>query len=127
MSKTFKELSPEEIKKYQNIFVQREKEKKEKLIERFYRAWELVKKISEILHEKYQAKEVLIFGSLTERDYFNEWSDIDIAVSGIPDELYLKAVSEVLDMSEDFEVDIVDLKDCSESLRRIIIEKGVKV
>lgn len=127
MSKTFKELSPEEIKKYQNIFIQREKEKKEKLIERFYRAWELVKKISEILHEKYQAKEVLIFGSLTERDYFNEWSDIDIAVSGIPDELYLKAVSEVLDMSEDFEVDIVDLKDCSESLRRIIIEKGVKV
>lgn len=72
MSKTFKELSPEEIKRYQDIFLQKEKEKEKKIKERFQKAWILVRKISEILHKKYNAEEVFVFGSLIEKDHFNE-------------------------------------------------------
>ena len=46
---------------------------------------------------------------------------------GIPDNLYFKAVAEVTSMSEDFEIDLVDIESCKESLKQVIIENGVRV
>jgi hypothetical protein len=46
---------------------------------------------------------------------------------GIPDNLYFKAVAEVTSMSEDFEIDLVDIESCKESLKQVIIDKGIRV
>lgn len=60
MSKTFKDLTPEEAGRYWKALMMREEQRKEAVKERFYKAWELVKEISKILYEKYQVKEVII-------------------------------------------------------------------
>jgi predicted nucleotidyltransferase len=127
MPKTIRDLTQDEIEKYWEALKKREEREKEFLRERFKDAWIMAKKASEILYKKYQAKEVIIFGSLTDFSRFNRWSDIDIAVSGIPSDLYLKAVAEVISLSPDFKIDLLDIEDCKEFLREIIEKEGIKV
>ena len=127
MPKTIRDLTQDEIEKYWEALKKREERKKEFLRERFKDAWSIAIKASEILYKKYQAKEVIIFGSLTDFSRFNRWSDIDIAVSGIPSDLYLKAVAEVISLSPDFKIDLLDIEDCKEFLREIIEKEGIKV
>lgn len=59
--------------------------------------------------------------------YFNEWSDIDLAVWGIPPEMYFKAVAEVISLSSKFRIDIVDPKDCNDSLKKLIEKEGINI
>jgi len=125
--KTIKDLTQDEIEKYWEALKKREDREKEFLRERFKDAWSIVIKASEILYKKCQAKEVIIFGSLTDFSRFNRWSDIDIAVSGIPSDLYLKAVAEVISLSPDFKIDLLDIEDCKEFLREVIEKEGIKV
>ena len=127
MPKTIRDLTQDEIEKYWEALKKREEKEKEFLRERFKDAWRIAIKASEILYKKYQAKEVIIFGSLTDFSRFNRWSDIDIAVSGIPSDLYLKAVAEVISLSPDFKIDLLDIEDCKEFLREIIEKEGIKV
>ena len=127
MSKTFRDLTPKEAKKYWEALLKREEKKKEAVKERFYKAWELVRKISKVLYEKYKVKEVIVFGSLTDISSFNEWSDIDIAIVGIPDNLYFRAIAEITSISEDFDIDIIDVESCKESLKKVIMEKGIRI
>lgn len=67
---------------------------------------------------------VVVFGSLVRRDWFTPWSDIDLAVWGIPANQFYQAVAAVTGLSPDFEVDLVDAEDCSTSLRRTIEREG---
>ncbi len=55
-----------------------------------------------MLYEDFGATQVAVFGSLAERDWFSKWSDIDIAVWGIPPEKYFRAVLETEDISRLF-------------------------
>lgn len=57
----------------------------------------------------YGAKEVYIFGSAT-RDTLRENSDIDIAVSGLPDDVFYRAMGDVEEVLQR-PVDLVELSD----------------
>jgi predicted nucleotidyltransferase len=80
-----------------------------------------------LLKERYAASHVVLFGSLTQREMFSQSSDIDLAVSGIPDELFFAAVGSVMDVVSPFEVDMVDPGDCRESIRQVIMRDGVEL
>jgi len=58
---------------------------------------------------------------------FNLWSDIDIAVKGVPPELFYKSVGEVTSLTLDFSIDVVDIEDCSSFLRENIEKGGILV
>lgn len=64
------------------------------------------------------ASEVFIFGSLV-RDELRPDSDIDIAVSGLPPEVYFSAVSRVSDVVGR-PVDLLDLDDKTPRVRHLI-------
>lgn len=95
------------------------------------RAWHTAHRIAEMLYEKFGATKVAVFGSLVEKDAFTQWSDIDIAVWGLPTEDYFKALSAASDISSLFKVDIIDFEKSKglfkERLQKqhILIEKGV--
>jgi predicted nucleotidyltransferase len=61
------------------------------------------------------------------RGDFNRWSDIDLAVWGIPPDNYYKAVAFASGFSSVWNVDIVDPDDCTEALRDIILQEGVEL
>ena len=94
------------------------------------RAWYTVHQIAAMLYEDFDATQVAVFGSLAEPETFSKWSDIDIAVWGIPNDKYFRASSIASDISGLFKVDLVDFESCKGLFRERIqsqlipIEKG---
>ena len=82
--------------------------------------------IAKELKSRFSASRVMLFGSLARED-FNRWSDIDLAVSGVSPADYYRAVAFVSGFSDLFKVDLVDVEDCSESLRQHIQREGVEL
>jgi len=66
-----------------------------------------------------------LFGSLLHKTLFDATSDIDLAVSGIPESRFYDAVGTVLQAAAPFEVDLVDIDDCRESIKKVIESEGV--
>ena len=126
---TAKDLSPEELAQYHQRLDQHFKSRKvdEALLQR---AWQTAHRIAEMLYEDFGATQVAVFGSLAEPESFSKWSDIDIAIWGIPNDKYFRAASVASDISGLFKVDLVDFKDCKGLFRERIqsqltpIEKG---
>ena len=111
-------------KKYPLLFKDSKKEEKEK---RRQEALTKTKEAAKILKEKYNADKVLLFGSVLDKDRFYLRSDVDLAVSGLKDELFYKAYAEVMNILSGFEVDLLDYKECRESLKKEIKERGVEL
>ncbi len=94
---------------------------------RYEEAWKEIGKLAGVLREKYKAEKVIVFGSLIDKERFHKYSDIDLAVKGIPDDKFYKAYGEITGLSNDFHVDLVDINDCKESLFEVIKKEGIPV
>lgn len=68
------------------------------------------------------AAKVIVFGSVLKPGSFNERSDVDIAVEGIPADRRLKMEGELVDIFGDVEFDIIFLEE-RDSVRPEILEK----
>lgn len=85
--------------------------------ERLKRAKELAEKCVQILKSKYGVRNAFIFGSLRGSSTFDERSDIDIAVEGLPPDRYFDALTELYSLlPEGVEVDLVPLERACPSL-----------
>ena len=117
--RTAKDLSPEELAEYRRKLDQHFKNRKvdEALLQR---AWQTAHRVAAILYEDFGATQVAVFGSLAEPESFSKWSDIDIAVWGIPNDKYFRASSVVSDISRLFKVDLVDFEKCKGIFRERI-------
>ena len=120
MARTALDLPPETLRSYHPDRASEPPRASEK----WEQAWEVARTAAHLLREQFGARQVVAFGSLTHRAWFTPWSDIDIAVWGIPAHQFYRAVAAVTGISPDFEVDVVDAEDCSTSLRRIIESEG---
>ena len=90
-------------------------------------ALKTAKYAARVLVEEFHVHKVYLFGSiLREDDYFNEKSDIDLAVQGLPEKIYFQAARR-LDESfpNRFEFDLVIMESCPESLRQHILQGGI--
>ena len=124
--RTAEDLSSEELAVYRRRLDQQFQNRKvdEALLQR---AWQTAHRVAAMLYEDFEATQVAVFGSLAERDWFSKWSDIDIAVWGIPPEKYFRAVWEVEDISRLFKLDMVDFESCKGLLRERIESQSVRI
>ena len=97
-----------------------------------HQAWRDAEEVATLLYEQFGATQVSVFGSLTEPLWFMKESDIDIAVSGLSNDLYNKALSKIMDFDSAFKIDIINF-DRSKGLFRervkyqaIPIERGAR-
>ncbi|MFZ1401435.1 MAG: nucleotidyltransferase domain-containing protein [Candidatus Promineifilaceae bacterium] len=118
-------ISPEQMAEYRATYKRRQAVARQKLDERFDLAWEIARRGAELLRSQFKAEKVVVFGSLTNRELFHIRSDIDLAVWGLPDKAYLRALGLLLDLSPEFSVDLVPFKDATGSLRQVIESEGV--
>lgn len=93
----------------------------------YNQAWAKARQAAEVLKKSYTAKRVILFGSLLDKDVFDSNSDIDIAVSGIPDRKFYEAVGIIMQVVFPFKVDLVDINECRESIKRTIESEGVSL
>ncbi|MDI9476863.1 MAG: nucleotidyltransferase family protein [Natronincolaceae bacterium] len=97
------------------------------LDKRYEAAWEIAKKAAGVLKSDYDAQKVAVFGSLTNRSLFTRWSDIDLAVWGIPDKKFYAAVGAVTSLTTKFKIDLVDAMECRASLYKAIKNGGMEI
>lgn len=57
-------------------------------------------------------------------DHFHAHSDVDLAVWGIQEHSYLKAVAVVTSLSSDILVDVIAVEEASDSLQQVIKQEG---
>ena len=117
-------LPPEKIARYRDTAIRRLNQHKSEINVRKNRAWELAHLAARLLRENYNAKRVVVFGSLIHEGCFNNWSDVDIAAWGIPSNLTLRAMGAVLELDKQQEINLVDINTCSPSLLTIIEQEG---
>lgn len=118
MSKSIKE-------KYPLLF--QDKKADENLDVRYHRAWQKARIAADILKKEYGAEKVWVFGSLIQKDRFNQKSDIDLAEVGIPDDKFYSAIAAITRVVRDFEIDLVDMKSCRDALKKAIEEEGILI
>ncbi|KAA3661456.1 MAG: nucleotidyltransferase domain-containing protein [Chloroflexi bacterium] len=90
-------------------------------------AWIVARQAANLLRSEFGARSVMAFGSLIGSGPYDARSDIDLAVSGIAIEDFFRAVAHTMSVSSDFKIDVVDLVDCSEEIRKTIMQKGVEL
>ncbi len=110
-------------KKYPLLFINKEDQEK-KLKEKFNVAWYEARRGAAMLKNDFEAKKVWVFGSLLDSSRFNDWSDIDLAVEGVPDSRYYSAVGAITRLITQYKVDLLDINECKEYIRKEIIREG---
>lgn len=91
----------------------------------YERAWRVAQAAAKVLRQQFGATRVVVFGSLTRRDWFTSWSDIDLVAWGISPEVFYRAVAVVADISAEFRLDLVAPEDCQPSLQDVIEREGI--
>jgi predicted nucleotidyltransferase len=86
-------------------------------------AWEAAREVATLLRSRFAADKVIAFGSLVHPGHFSDRSDIDLAVSGIQPADFFRAWA-AAGQACPFELDLVDLSDCSSVLRGLIEREG---
>lgn len=122
-----KQLAIDYKEKYPLTFNRKDPEIDQLLLERFNSAWEVARISANILKENYGAHKVMIFGSLTDYTSFTQWSDIDLAVWGIPDQKFYAAVGAITSLSTEFKIDLIDALECRPSILHAIKTEGTEV
>jgi predicted nucleotidyltransferase len=123
------DLPVEERKLYDpaNAIRKRQITTRKELSDRRQRALKVAQQAANLLRETYKAQRVVIFGSLARGDGFTLWSDIDLAVWGVPPDQFYAAVAVVTGLSAEFKIDLVDPDFCRPILLDFIDHEGIEI
>ena len=120
-------ITPTEMTAYREGARERHRAEKERLRVRRQHAWVLAQQAAHLLKTRFNADQVVLFGSLAHGDGFNRWSDVDIAAWGLRPEDTWRALGAVMDLDPDIEVNLVDIACCRPSLRAVIEREGIEL
>jgi len=119
------DLSPNALAEYKEGARRREFARQSKLDEQFEQAWAIARQGATLLKREFGTQKVAAFGSLIKKSRFHEHSDIDLAVWGIAEKDYLRALGRLLDLTTEFSIDLVRVEEARAYLRRVIDAEGV--
>lgn len=97
------------------------------LAERREQAWTVARQAAEVLRTRWGAQRVVVFGSLTQEGRLSPWSDIDLAVWGLEGTRCYAALADVLDLTSEFTIDLVDPDDLRPAMREVVQQQGVEL
>lgn len=85
---------------------------------------ELANRCAEFLRDRYGVKRVILIGSLA-YGLFHEKSDIDLVVDGLPQDSYIKSLTELYDLlPAGVDINLIPFEDAFDSLKRKVQQKG---
>ena len=109
---------------YQLTAQKRRQKQQEAVDQRQEKAWKLARTAASLLKEEFGAEQVAIFGSLVQPNLFHRRSDVDLAVWGLAESDYFRAVSQLLSLDPDISVDLIEVEHASPRLREKIEREG---
>jgi uncharacterized protein len=66
-------------------------------------------------------------GSITSEKLFHEHSDIDVAVWGLDERAYFRAVGALQGLDPEFSIDLIRFEDASPNLQKTILQEGISL
>lgn len=119
------EVTPEQMASYREGARRRRLREQQELARRRERALALARQAAAVLREDFRAERVVLFGSLARGGVFDTHSDVDLAVWGLDNRKYLRALACLLDLDPTIEIDLVMAEDASPALLAIIEQEGI--
>ncbi|MBK9092686.1 MAG: nucleotidyltransferase domain-containing protein [Anaerolineae bacterium] len=117
-------IPPEKMAVYRATARQREQARRAAVEARRVCALALAQTASQLLKQQFGAQRVVLFGSILTPAFFHERSDIDLAVWGLNERLYLRALGRLLDLDPNFEFDLVEFEVVPPRLQASIQKEG---
>ncbi len=93
--------------------------------QRQQQGWEIAKNSAEILKKQFGVKRVVLFGSMLNLEDLSPYSDIDLAVWGLPANAIFKAGA-AIEKGHEFPIDLVEAEKAKPYIRQAI-DKGVEL
>ena len=115
------------MEKYRETARKRREAAELQRLQRMDLAWKVAREAARILYEQFHSRDVAVFGSLVHPELFHMRSDIDLAVWGLDESLYLQAVARVTSLDPDISVDLIAMEEASPSLRAHIENEAVHI
>lgn len=116
-------LSPTQLEIYRKSAREREAALRAQIESRRQRAWRVAREAAMILKDEFGASRVTLFGSVIYPARFHWRSDIDLAVWDIKD--YFRAVSRLIDIDPEIEIDLVPIEDARPGIIAVIEREGI--
>ncbi|MDE0634443.1 MAG: hypothetical protein OXI43_01135 [Candidatus Poribacteria bacterium] len=123
---TATEMSPSELAECREN-LKRQWENRQVDEELLQRAWTVAHRLAAVLYQDYGASKVAVFGSLAEREWFTEHSDIDIVVWGVSYNRCLDALWDTEGLGSEFKIDIINFKSINRSFRERILSQAILI
>jgi predicted nucleotidyltransferase len=124
MTRTALDMNMEEWKAYQPGLARAKRRPSQA---RRQKALDIAASAAEILRRDFGATRVVLFGSATNPGQFSKWSDIDLAAWGIAPERFYAAVGALMRLSQEFEIDLVDLEVARPEIRHAAETQGIEL
>ncbi|MEZ4727722.1 MAG: hypothetical protein R3E79_11380 [Caldilineaceae bacterium] len=118
-------IPPEKMRQYRATAQDRQRLAAKRLAERLARAQMVIQQAATLLKERYGIAHVAVFGSVAHPQRFHDRSDIDLAVWGLDEHCYYRAVGELQALSPEFGIDLVRGEDAEDTLRQTIEQESV--
>jgi len=112
----------ETIERYRQTAYRRKAARQQKLTSQRERAWVAAKRAAQLLKDEFGATRVVVFGSVLHPALFHTRSDIDLAVWGLAERDYYRAVSHVLSLDPEISVDLIEFEHARPALQQAIQE-----
>jgi len=122
-SRTVGNLSPAELDFYRQALRKR-KRVKTLAPERLACARKVAHKAASILRKQFGVEKIVLFGSVTQPKLFHCRSDVDIAVWGLDERLYFRAVGILQSIDPEIGVDLIEFEFASPRMQETILRDG---
>ena len=121
------QMTPERMALYRASAQQREQALCQQVDERFDSAWRVAREAAGLLKTEFGVEQVVAFGSLVDRSLFHVRSDVDLAVWGLAEKVYYRAVGRLQALDTAVSVDLIRVEEAPATLQAVITRDGVEL
>lgn len=118
-------LSQTKLAQYRATAQERERLAETQVAERLARATVVAQQAAALLKERYQVAQVAVFGSLVHPALFHAHSDIDLAMWGLAECNYYRAVGELQALNPEFGIDLIRVEEASVLLQQTLAQESM--
>ena len=118
-------VTKEKMARYKATARRRWEQERKQLSQRFHETSKLAREAAELLREQFGVERVVLFGSAGHEGLFHSKSDMDLAVWGLDEREYYRAVAQLIALDPQMDVDLIRVEDAGEPLRKEIEISGV--
>jgi len=91
------------------------------------RAWQVARNAAALLRQDFGVSQIMAFGSITNEKLFHVHSDIDLAVWGLDERVYFRAVGVLQGLDPEFSLDLICFEEAKPSYQETILKEGVSL